>query len=125
MVITLKDIAKMANVSTATVSRVLNNKAVGNMRPETCTRIQKIIEETGYTPHALASSLRKGLSHVVGVILPDNVNPYYAQLGKAVENECFRNGYLTLICNSNSDVNREKDYIKHLTSQRVAGILLC
>lgn len=125
MAITLKDIAKMAHVSTATVSRVLNDKAVGNMKPETCERIKKIIENTGYTPHALASSLRKGLSRVVGVIFPDNVNPYYAQLGKAIENECFRNGYLTLICNSNSDVSREKDYIRHLTSQRVAGILLC
>jgi len=125
MAITLKDIARMAHVSTATVSRVLNDKAVGNMKPETCERIKKIIEDTGYTPHALASSLRKGLSRVVGVILPDNVNPYYAQLGKAIENECFQNGYLTLICNSNSDINREKDYIKLLTSQRVSGILLC
>ena len=95
------------------------------MRPETCERIKKIIKQTGYTPHALASGLRKGLSNVIGVILPDNVNPYYAQLGKSVEYECFNNGYLTLFCNTNSDKSREIEYIKHLTSQRVAGILLC
>ncbi|HEB31692.1 MAG TPA: LacI family transcriptional regulator [Spirochaetes bacterium] len=124
-IITLRDIAKLAGVSTATVSRVLNKKEKGNMRKATCERIKRIIKQTGYTPHALASGLRKGLSNVIGVILPDNVNPYYAQLGKAVENECFNNGYLTLFCNTNSDRKREAAYIKHLTGQRVSGILLC
>ena len=124
-IITLRDIAKLAGVSTATVSRVLNKKEKGNMRKATCERIKWIIKQTGYTPHALASGLRKGLSNVIGVILPDNVNPYYAQLGKAVENECFHSGYLTLFCNTNSDRKREAAYIKHLTGQRVSGILLC
>lgn len=125
MPVNLKDIAKLARVSTATVSRVLNDKARGNMRQETYERIKRIIRDTGYTPHALASGLRRGLSKVVGLIIPDNVNPYYAQLGKSVENECFKHGYLTLICNTNSDVNRERYYMKHLTGQRVSGILLC
>jgi len=125
MSITLKDIAKLANVSTATVSRFLNDNAEGNMSNETYKRIKKIIDETGYTPHALASGLRRGLSNVIGVILPDNVNPYYAQLGKSIENECFNNGYMTLICNTNSEKRREIDYLRHLIGQRVAGILLC
>jgi LacI family transcriptional regulator len=125
MSITLRDIAKMAGVSTATVSRVINNKIQGNMRRETKDRVRRIIEKTGYTPHALASGLRKGMTSVIGVVLPDNVNPYYAQLGKAIESESFQNGYLTLLCNSNYDVSRERDYIRHLTGQRVSGILLC
>ncbi len=125
MSITLKDIAKLAKVSTATVSRVLNDNTEGNMSTETYERIKKIIDETGYTPHALASGLRRGLSNVIGVILPDNVNPYYAQLGKAIENECFNNEYMTLICNTNSDKRREIDYLRHLIGQRVTGILLC
>ncbi|MGQ9615590.1 MAG: LacI family DNA-binding transcriptional regulator [Spirochaetota bacterium] len=125
MSVYLKDIAKLAGVSTATVSRVLNDKVKGNMRQETYERIEQIIRETGYTPHALASGLRKGFSNVVGVIIPDNVNPYYAQLSKSVEHECFKHGYLTLICNTNSDVNRERFYMKHLTGQRVSGILFC
>jgi LacI family transcriptional regulator len=124
-IMSLKEIAKLAGVSTATVSRVLNKKEKGNMRPETCERVKEIIRQTGYTPHALASGLRKGLSNVIGVILPDNVNPYYAQLGRAVEYEFFNNGYLTLFCNTNSDRTREIEYIRHLTGQRVAGILLC
>jgi LacI family transcriptional regulator len=125
MSVTLKDIARMANVSTATVSRVINNNVKGNMKPETYKRIKKIIGNTGYTPHALASGLRKGQLKVIGVIFPSNVNPYYAQLGHAIENESFSHGYLTLICNSNADVGREKNYISHLLSQKVSGILLC
>jgi LacI family transcriptional regulator len=125
MRITLKDIARMANVSVATVSRVLNNKATGNMRPETRERIVRIIEKTNYTPDALASGLRKGLAKVIGVILPNNVNPYYAQLGRVVEDESFARGYLTLACNTDADVGREKDYMRLLTGQRVTGILLC
>jgi LacI family transcriptional regulator len=115
----------MAGVSTATVSRVLNNKAIGNMRPETFERIKNIIKATNYTPHALASGLRKGTTNVIGVIFPDNVNPYYAQLGNSIEREAFSHGFLTLICNSSSDMDREREYIKHLISQRVTGILLC
>jgi len=125
MALSLKDIAVLSKVSIATVSRVINHKAKGNMRQETYERVMSIIKETGYTPHALASGLRKGLSKVVGIILPDNVNPYYAQLGKAIENECFKYGYMTFICNTNSDVEREKDYIRHLCGQCVSGILLC
>ena len=125
MPIYLKDIARMANVSTATVSRVINDKALGNMKEETCAKVKRIIEETGYTPHALASGLRTGMTKVIGVIFPSNVNPYYAQLGKAIEDESYHNGYLTLVCNSNYEVGREKDYVRHLTSQRVSGILLC
>ena len=94
MPISLKDIARMANVSTATVSRVINDKALGNMKEETCAKVK-------------------------------NVNPYYAQLGKAIEDESYHNGYLTLVCNSNYEVGREKEYVRHLTSQRVSGILLC
>jgi LacI family transcriptional regulator len=125
MRVTLKDVARMAGVSVATVSRVLNDQAVGNMRPETHERILKIIEKTNYTPDALAAGLRKGLAKVIGVILPNNVNPYYAQLNRAVVDECYASGYLTLACNTDYDVEREKEYLRLLTGQRVTGILLC
>jgi len=125
MVVTLKEIAKMAGVSTTTVSRVINNKAIGNMSNETYERIKKIIEITGYTPNRLATALRSGLSKVIGVILPDNTNLYYAQLGNYIENQAYENDYLIIICNSNSDIERERKYINILTKYNVSGILLC
>ncbi len=122
---TVKDIAEMAGVSTATVSRVLNEKAIGNMRQETYERIKRIISATHYSPNPMAAALRSGATRVVGVILPNSINPYYAQLGKWIEDVAFKNGFLTLLCNSDSDVDREKAYINLLVAQRVSGILFC
>lgn len=122
---TVKDIAEMAGVSTATVSRVLNEKAIGNMRPETYERIKRIIDATKYSPNPMAAALRSGNTRVIGVILPSSINPYYAQLGRWIEQVAFRNGFLTLVCNSDSDIDREKAYINLLIAQRVSGILFC
>lgn len=121
----IKDIAKLANVSITTVSRVINNKHEKNMKPETYERIVKIINEAGYTPHALASGLRKGLVKVIAIIIPDNSNPYFATLCKYIENQCFLNGFGTYFCNSNLDVERGKYYLKYLNSQKISGLILC
>jgi len=125
MTVTLKDIAKMAGVSTATVSRVINNKDAGNMRPETRERILSIIKETMYSPNPLASGLRHGHSKVIGMVMPSNINPYYSRLGNLMENEAFKNGYLLLLCNSHYNVERERTYLNLLKLQRVTGVILC
>ncbi len=115
----------MAQVSTATVSRVINNKHQGNMSRETYEKVRRLLQQTNYVPHAIASGLRTGLTKVIGIVVPDNVNPYYAQLGHAIENACFQSGYTALICNTNRDIARERKYVRLLASQRVAGIILC
>ncbi len=125
MAVTLKDVAKMANVSTATVSRFLNKKHKGNMSHETYRKIEKVIQETRYVPHAIASGLRTGLTKVIGIVVPDNVNPYYAQLGHSIENACFQAGYSALICNTDQNVEKERKYLRLLMGQRVTGIILC
>ncbi len=124
MTVTLKEIAKMAGVSTASVSRVINNKAVGNMRKETYDKIQAVIKKNMYTPNPLASGLRQGYTRAVGVVFPSNMNPVYAKLGSLLENEAFINGYLLLLCNSNYDKKREKNYLNLLKQQRVTGVIL-
>jgi len=125
MTLSIKKIAEMANVSTATVSRAINNKHRGNMSQETYQRIQEIIKKTEYVPHAIAYGLRTGSTKAIGIVLPDNTNPYYAQLSNAIENECYLSGYTAFICNTNQDTEREKRYMRLLSSQRVAGIILC
>jgi LacI family transcriptional regulator len=121
----IKDIAKLGNVSTTTVSRVLNNNYKNNMRPETYRRILKIIENLEYRPHALASGLRKGIAKVIGIIIPDNTSPYFASICKAIENKCFLQGYGTFFCNSNLDRERGIYYLKFLNSQKTSGLILC
>ena len=125
MGVNLKEIARMAGVSTTTVSRVLNGKAPGNMSRETYEKVMRVVELTGFAPNPVASSLRSGSSKVIGVILPSSTNPYYAQLGSYIENEAYNNGHLIFVCNSNSDVARERSYIDTLRNHRVSGILLC
>lgn len=125
MKINLKEIAKMAGVSITTVSRVYNNKANGKMNKKTYNRVKKIIEITGYSPNPLASALRNGLTKLIAIIIPDGINPYYSQLSYNIENEAYKIGYLTLVCNSDSNIAREKKYISILKKHKVCGILLC
>lgn len=121
----IKEIAELAKVSTTTVSRVLNNNYKNNMRPETYNRILKVINQFNYKPHALAMGLRKGFVKIIGIIIPDNSNPYFALLCRAIEEKCFLYGYGTFFCNSNLDVERGKYYLEYLNGQKIAGIILC
>lgn len=121
----IKDIAKMANVSPTTVSRVINSNYKNHMKQETYKKVLKIIQEVGYSPDALASGLRKGLAKVIGIIIPDNSNPYFASLCKAIEDKCFKEGYGTFFCNSNLDKDRGAYYLKFLSSQKISGLILC
>ena len=109
MKLSIKTIAEMASVSTATVSRALNNKYKGNMSKETYHKIQTIIQKTGFVPHAIAYGLRTGSTKAIGIVLPDNTNPYYAQLSNAIENECYLSDYTSFICNTNQNIEREID----------------
>ncbi len=125
MKITLKEIAKMAGVSITTVSRVINDNAIGNMSKDKYDRICEIIAMTGYAPDPMATALRSGVSKAIGVILPSSINPYYSQLSHYIENEAYKKEHLIFVCNSNSDVAREKKYIFTLKKYKVSGILLC
>lgn len=121
----LKDIARIAGVSITTVSRVVNNKHEGHMGIETYNKVKKIIEETKYKPHVLASGLRSGSTKVIALIIPDSSNPYFSQLSKSIEDECFLNNYGTFICNTNLDTKRGKYYLENLKRHNVAGMIIC
>ena len=78
MPITISDIAKMANVSQSTVSRVLNNS--GYVKDDTKKRVEMIIKELNYTPNAIARSLSKSETNTIGVIVPDITNSYFGEV---------------------------------------------
>lgn len=123
--LTISDIAKIAGVSTATVSHVLNDKIKGNMSDKTCNRVKKVIEQTGYTKDSISSAMRTGVTKIIGLILPTNANLYYAQLAEKIELTLFQAGFLTYLCSTKYSIKIEKNYIKTLLQHKVSSILLC
>jgi LacI family transcriptional regulator len=118
---TIRDVARRAGVSVATVSRVLNGQAV--VSETTRQRVLTAISELGYNPNGLARGLARRRSLIVGVIVPDIANPFFAEVARGMGDEAARHGYqLTL---ANSDLKREKEtaYIHLFREQRVDGLI--
>ena len=121
MPITIKDIARQAGVSVATVSYVVNKSRW--VSPELTERVLKAIEQQGYSPNAVARSLRQKRTKTIGLIVPDSSNPFFAEIAKGVEDAGFEAGYSVILCNSNASLDRELVYLDLLQSKRVEGII--
>lgn len=120
--ITIKDIAKRAGVSPATVSNVINNTRP--VSPKLTQRVLKAVERMGYTPNGIARSLRQKHSNMVGLIVPSNSNPFFAEIAEGVEDAGFQAGYSVILCNSNGSPERETTYLDLMWSKRVDGIIM-
>lgn len=121
MKVTIKDIAQMAGVSKATVSRVLNDsKPVSS---EIRDKVMRVIEETGYKPSALARGLATKETHLIGVIIPDVANPIFSELVKGMEEEANNTNYNVLLCNTYLDHEKEMRYLNILKDKEVDGII--
>jgi LacI family fructose operon transcriptional repressor len=120
-VTSIKDVAKAAGVSTATVSRVLANKDF--IRPETRARVLQAVAGLRYRPNLVARSLRAQRSARIGLIFSDIRNPFFASLSRAVEDAAYERGYSVLICNTDEDPKKEAMYLELLRDENVAGIV--
>jgi LacI family transcriptional regulator len=119
---TIKDVARVAGVSIATVSATLNGTArVSEKRSQ---RVWDAIRTVGYTPHGIARSLRLGHTRSIGLVVGDISNPFFTSLAKAVEASASAAGYMVIVANSDEDPEKELSLIRLLLEQRVAGILL-
>lgn len=118
----IKQIAKAAGVSVATVSRVLNHPE--NVAPKTREKIQKIIEEAEYKPNWFAQGLNFNRTKTIGLIIPHILNSTHMEIAKGVEDVALQKGYTTFICNAEKKYNIEVEYIDHLLQRRVDGIIL-
>ena len=119
---TIKDVARVAGVSIATVSATLNGTArVSEKRSQ---RVWDAIRDVGYTPHGIARSLRLGHTRSIGLVVGDISNPFFTSLAKAVEASASAAGYMVILANSDDDPEKELNLIRLLLEQRVAGILL-
>lgn len=120
--VTIKDVAKLANVSTTTVSHVINETRY--VDPETKARVQAILEELGYQPNILARSLRSGVTKMLGLIVPDASNLFFAEIARKIEDIGFNHGYSVVLCNSDNDPTKQTSYVNTLIERKVDGVII-
>lgn len=118
----IRDVARLAQVSPATVSRVMNGTA--NVDDEKKRRVLKAIEETGFVPNEVARSLFKRSAKLIGLIMPSIENPFFTQLAGAIERTADQHGYRLVLCNTGSSIEKEKAAIQMLVSMNADGIIL-
>ncbi|MDG3131437.1 LacI family DNA-binding transcriptional regulator [Streptococcus suis] len=121
MVAKLTDVAKLAGVSPTTVSRVINKK--GYLSEKTIRNVEEAMRELGYKPNNLARSLQGKSAKLVGLIFPTINNIFYSELIGYLENQLFNHGYKTIICNSQHESDKEREYLEMLAANQVDGII--
>ncbi|MFS0788913.1 LacI family DNA-binding transcriptional regulator [Shouchella sp. 1P09AA] len=119
--VTIYQIAKEANVSPATVSRVLTGKT--NVREPAKSRVQALINKYNFKPNVMARSLYLKQSKMLGIILPDIDHPFYSMIVKELERQALEKGYTCLLCNSMQSFSIEQNYLENLISRQVDGIV--
>jgi LacI family transcriptional regulator len=121
----IHDIAKHLNVSIATVSLVLNGKAKEQRISDALTeRVLRYVEEVGYKPNQLAKSLRTGKTHVIGLIIEDISNPFFATVAWLIEKQAFTHGYRIIYCSTDNDTAKTKDLITMFQERHVDGCII-
>ena len=118
----IKDVAKLAKVSTATVSHVTNETRF--VSHQTKQRVLRAIETAGYTPNIHARNLASGQSRTLGLIISDITNPFFPELVKAIQEEALARGYQVLVLNTNYDPARDAAYVQRLLELRVRGVMI-
>ena len=120
--VTIRDVAKEANVSVATVSRFINDK--GYVSEDAKSTIAKAIEKLNYKPSSIARSLSIKQTNFIGLILPDITNPFFPELARAVEDIAHTYGYTVMLCNSDEKEEKEAHYVEMLKQKYVAGLIV-
>jgi LacI family transcriptional regulator len=121
-VLTIVDVARAAGVSTATVSRVINN--LPGVGAEAEARVRRAIEELGYRPNRVARTLRTHKNRVWALIVVDGSGPFFAELSRGAQDIAYEAGYSVILCNTDEDPVREKSYIDLAVEEEVRGVVL-
>lgn len=119
---TIRDVARLAGVSVATTSAVMNNK--GTVSPKLTQRVLRAMEALDYHPNQIARSLKARQTMTIGMIIPDVTNPFFTEVIRGVENEARGHGYSLILCDSNEDPIVEQGNLNTLFAHRVDGVLL-
>lgn len=122
--VSLTDVAKLADVSIATVSRAISHPE--KVAPPTLAQVQKAMAELGYKPNRVARRLRQkgGRRHLLGLIIPDIQNPFFSEIARGVEDVAYANEFAVMLCNSDEDLRKEAFYLDVMRAESVDGIIL-
>ena len=118
----MKDVARLAGVSTSTVSHVINKDRF--VSESVTDKVEAAIKALNYAPSALARSLKLNQTRTIGMLITASTNPFYSELVRGVERSCFERGYSLVLCNTEGDEQRMNRNLETLMQKRVDGLLL-
>lgn len=123
--LSIKDIAKAANVSITTVSFILNGKAEKmRISQEMIIKVEKIIKELGFRPNQVARSLRTGNTKTIGLIVEDISNPFFASIARLIENKAYKHGYKIIYSSTENNLEKAQGLIRMFKSRQVDGYII-
>ena len=120
--VTIKDVARRARVSPATVSRALNNAP--SVHPENRERVLRAAQQLGFRPNGLARNLRRQQVEMIAALVSDIQNPHFAEMVRAVEDAAYKRRRRLLLCNSDENADKQRSYIEVLARERIQGAIL-
>ncbi|MDR3505855.1 MAG: LacI family DNA-binding transcriptional regulator [Acidocella sp.] len=120
MSVSIKDVARAAGVSPATVSRALSG---GKVSAELRAQVEEAVRRTGYRPNLSARRLRSQESQTIGLIVADICNPFFTAVARAVEDEAYKAGLRVILCNTDENPQKESMYLQLMEEERVTGVI--
>ena len=120
--VSIREVARLAEVSPATVSRVLNGSSA--VSPERRKRILDVVDRLGYRPNRLARNLRRQQADMIGVVVSDIENPHFSEAVRVVEDAAYRAGYRVLLCNTDETPAKQRSYLEMLAGERVLAAIV-
>lgn len=120
--LTINEIARLAGVSRSTVSRVISGHP--NVKRETRELVESVIQEANYRPNSIAQGLAKGTLNMIGLLVGDIRNPFYAEIARGVEDVAHQSGYMVVFFNSDYDMKRELFYLQAAQQFNFSGLIL-
>ncbi|MEN5136745.1 MULTISPECIES: LacI family DNA-binding transcriptional regulator [unclassified Pseudomonas] len=119
---TIKDVAALAGISYTTVSHVVNKTRP--VSEEVRLKVEAAIKSLDYVPSAVARSLKAKTTATIGLLVPNSLNPYFAELARGIEDYCERNGYCLILCNSDDNPDKQRSYLRVLLEKRIDGLIV-
>jgi LacI family transcriptional regulator len=121
--VTIRDVARLAEVHPGTVSRALNEETRALVNEQTAARVLRAAHELGYRPNPIARGLKTNRSYTVGVVIPDLTNPLFPPIVRGIEDRLAAAGYTPLIVNTDNDAERERSHLEAMLARQVDGLI--